>query len=153
MSNEHDEFASLIRNLKQTWDNVDAARDGLEQRAKQVFAPIEDYLTRMNQVLRTVGASVEIDARWEHLADQKLRRVAKVLVTEHTQQLPLDFTVQGAEISYHNRSYRRRFEIDALKRVIRHEVERFLKPRLTSRGIATEQVEDVLLKPTSREKS
>jgi hypothetical protein len=135
MSKEHDEFSSLIRNLKQRWDNVDEARDRLEQRAKQVFAPIEDYLARMNQVLYTVGASVEVDARWEHLADQKLRRVARVLVTEHTQQLSLDFMVQGSEIFYHNRSFQRLSEIDALKRLIRHEVERFLKPRFKLRGI------------------
>jgi uncharacterized protein YhaN len=154
MSNEHDEFSSLIRNLKQRWDNVDAARDALEQRAKQVFAPIEDYLTRMNQALHAVGASVEIDAKWEHLADQELRRVAKMTATEPTQQLPLDFTVQGSRIFYHNRSYQFLSEIDALKRVICHEAEQFLKPRLTSRGIeqATEQVENALLEPASRDK-
>jgi hypothetical protein len=88
-------------------------------------------------------------ARWEHLADQKLRRVAKVTATEPTQQLSLDFTVQGAQILYHNRSYQVFSEIEALKRVIRHEAEQFLKPRLTSRGIehATEQDENVLKKP------
>jgi hypothetical protein len=76
------------------------------------------------------------------------------LVTEHTQQLSLDFTVQGSEIFYHNRSYQLLSEIDTLKRVIRHEVEQFLKPRLTSRGIvqATEQVENALSKPASRDK-
>jgi hypothetical protein len=37
MSHEHNEFSSLIRNLKQRWDNEDAARDELEQRAKQIF--------------------------------------------------------------------------------------------------------------------
>jgi hypothetical protein len=154
MSNEHDEFSSLIRNLRRGWDNVNAVRDELEQRAKQVFTPIEGYLTRMNQALHAVGASVEIDATWAHLADQKLRRVAKVTGTDLTQQLSLDFTVQGTQIFYHNRSYEHLSEIDALKRVIRHETERFLMPRLTSRRIeqAIEQLENVLLNPASRDK-
>jgi hypothetical protein len=138
MSHEHNEFSSLIRNLKQRWDNEDAARDGLEQRAKQIFleerasqifAPIEDYLTRLDKALHAVGASVEIDAKWEHLADQRLRRVAKVTSPEPTQQLPLDFTIQGASILYHDRRYRLSREIETLMLVITYKVEQFLKPR------------------------
>jgi hypothetical protein len=95
MSHEH----SRIRHLKQRWDDEDAMRDELERRAKQmfleeqanqIFAPIGDYLTRLDKVLRAAGASVEIDAMWEHLSDQRLRRVARVTSTEPTQQLPLD---------------------------------------------------------------
>jgi hypothetical protein len=83
MNNEH----SRIRHLKHRWNEEDAARDELEEQAKrkfleqeanQIFAPIENYLTRLVEVLRTAGASVEVDARWEHLGDQKLRRIAKV---------------------------------------------------------------------------
>jgi hypothetical protein len=57
MSHEH----SRIRHLKQRWDDEDAVRDELERRAKQmfleeqanqIFAPIEDYLTRLDKVLR-----------------------------------------------------------------------------------------------------
>jgi hypothetical protein len=82
MSHKH----SRIRHLKQRWDDEDAVRDELERRAKQmfleeqanqIFAPIGDYLTRLDKVLRAAGASVEIDAMWEHLGDQRLRRVSE----------------------------------------------------------------------------
>jgi hypothetical protein len=134
MSHEH----SRIRHLKQRWDDEDAVRDELERRAKQmfleeqanqIFAPIGDYLTRLDKVLRAAGASVEIDAMWEHLGDQRLRRVARVTSTEPTQQLPLDLTIQGASIFYRDRLYRFSHDIEALIRVITREVEQFLKPR------------------------
>ena len=134
MSYEH----SRIRNLKQRWDDEDAVRDQQEQRAKQmfleeqankIFAPIEDYLTRLDKVLRAVGASVEIDAKWGNLGDQRLRRVAKVTSTEPTQQRPLDFTIQGASILYRDRPYRFPGEIEAFIRVITCEVEQSLQPR------------------------
>ena len=77
MSNEEDGYHA-IRRLKQRWDDEDAKRDSVERRTKeifleghasQIFAPIEDYLTRLNKVLHAVGASIEIDAVWEHLGD------------------------------------------------------------------------------------
>ena len=46
----------------------------LEQEANQIFAPVENHLQKLRQVLRATGASVEIDNIWEHLGDQKLRR-------------------------------------------------------------------------------
>jgi hypothetical protein len=67
MSQKQDEYHSVIRGLKQRWDNEDAARDELERRAKeifleehanQMFAPIKHYLTRLDTVLHAVGASV-----------------------------------------------------------------------------------------------
>ena len=63
MNDEH----SRIRTLKQRWDDEDAARDKQEERAQQIFleeeanqifAPIEDYFTRLSKVL-SAGASVE----------------------------------------------------------------------------------------------
>jgi hypothetical protein len=51
----------------------------LEQEANQIFARIGNLLDEMDKVLRAAGASVEIDAKWELLGDQKLRRVAKVI--------------------------------------------------------------------------
>jgi hypothetical protein len=86
MSEEH----ARIRHLKEQWDDEDAMRDERERRARQlvleehanqIFAPIEDFLARLDKVLRAVGGSVEIDARWEHLGDQKLRRVATVYLS------------------------------------------------------------------------
>ena len=105
MSHEH----SHIQRLKHRWGQEDAERDELEEQARrkfleqeanQIFSPIENYLTKLAEVLRTAGASVEVDARWEHLGDQKLRRIAKVSSSEPAQQLPLDFTIQGASIFY-----------------------------------------------------
>jgi len=134
MSQEH----ARIRHLKQQWDDEDSARDKLEQRAKQlfleehanqIFAPIEDYLTRLDKVLRAAGGSVEIDAMWEHLSDQRLRRVAKVTSTESTQQLPVDLTIQGASIFYRDTPYRFSHGIEALIVAITRDVEQFLKPR------------------------
>jgi hypothetical protein len=92
MSQEH----ARIRHLKQQWDDEDAVRDGLERQAQrsfleeqanQLFAPIEDFLTRLDKVLRTVGGSAEIDGIWEHLGDGRLRRIAKVTSTEPRRQL------------------------------------------------------------------
>ena len=134
MSQEH----ARIRHLKQQWDDEDAVRDELEQRAKrlfleehanQIFASIEDYLTRLNKVLRAVGGSVEIDAMWEHLGDQRLRRVAKVTSTASTQQLPVDLTIQGARIFYRDTPYLFSHGIEALIVAITSDVEQFLKPR------------------------
>jgi hypothetical protein len=72
---------------------------------------------------------------------QAWREIAGRSRFERTQQLPLDFTVHGAQIVYQNRSYQFLSEIEALKRAICHEAQQFLTPRLTSLGIeqATEQ--------------
>jgi hypothetical protein len=126
------------RRLNQQWDDKDAERDERERRARQlfleehanqIFAPIEDFLTRLDKVLRAVGGSVEIDARWEHLGDQKLCRVAKVISTESKQQLPIELTIQEATIFYHETPYRFSHGIEALIFAITHDVERFLKPQ------------------------
>ena len=103
MSNKHDKSDPSIRNLKQSWDDKDATREKLEQREKQlfledqanqIFAPIEDYFMRLDKVLHRVRASAKIEAMWEHLVDQRLRRVATVTSTDPWQQLRLDFTIQ-----------------------------------------------------------
>jgi hypothetical protein len=138
MGNEQDGHHSAIRLLKQRWDDEDAERDSVEQRtqeifleghANQVFAPIEDYLTRLDEVLRAVGASVEIDPMWKHLGEQKLRRTVRVKSTQPAQQLSLALTIRGASIWYHDRPYQFSQDTEALMRVITHEVEQFLKPR------------------------
>jgi hypothetical protein len=130
MSHEH----SHIQPLKHRWDQEDAERDELEEQARrkfleqeanQIFSPIENYLTKLAEVLRTAGASVEVDARWEHLGDQKLRRIAKVSSSESAQQLALDFTIQRASIFYRDKRYLFLGEIDALMPVITSDVEQF----------------------------
>ena len=130
MSHEH----SHIQRLKHRWDQEDAERDELEEQARrkfleqeanQIFSPIENYLTKLAEVLRTAGASVEVDARWKHLGDQKLSRIAKVSPSESAQQLPLDFTIQGASIFYRDKRYHFLREIDALMPVITSDVEQF----------------------------
>ena len=138
MSDKRDESYSVVRNLKQRWDDEDAGRDRLEQQTKQlfveeqasqIFAPIEDYLKRLDKVLSGVHASVKIEANWEHLADQRLRRVVTVTSTEPRKQLPLIFTIDGASILYRDMPYRFSRGIETLVLVITSEVEEFLKPR------------------------
>jgi hypothetical protein len=138
MSHKHDESYSVIRNLKQRWDDEDAARDELEQQRKQlfveeqanqIFTPIEDYFMRLDKVIHRVHASVKIEANWEHFADQRLRRVVTVTSTEPWQELPLDFTIDGTSILYRDRLYRFSRGIETLIHVITCEVEEFLKPR------------------------
>src|SRR5260370_25520457 len=105
MNDEH----SRIRTLKQQWDEEDAIREKQEEGAKEIFleeeanltfAPVEDYLTRLGKVLSAAGGAVEVETTWKHLADRKLRRVAKVTTSNPRQQLPLDFTIQGVSIFY-----------------------------------------------------
>ena len=98
-----------------------------EEEASQIFAPIDDYFTRLDQVLHAVGASMVINRKWEHLPDQRLRRVANVAFKEH--RLSLDFTVQGVNIFFRDTPYRFSRGIEALLRTITDDVERFLKPR------------------------
>ena len=138
MNQEQDEYHALIRSLKQRWDDEDAARDELERRAKeifledqanQIFAPIEDYLTRLDKVLHAVGASVQIDAVWQHLGDQRLGRAARVMSSDPNRQHSLDFTIQGLSVLFRDRPYSFSNGIKALLRAITHEVEQFLTPR------------------------
>ena len=86
--------------LKRRWDESDAARDKLETRAKElfleeqankIFAPIEQCLTRLDNVLRPFNASVEIDHTWKHFDEQRLRRTVTVQSTQSDQQLSLYF--------------------------------------------------------------
>jgi len=87
MGDEH----SGIRDLKHRWDEEDKTRDELERQAKrafleqeanELFAPLENYLTRLDKVLHQANAAVEIDPTWEHLDERKLRRTAKVILRE-----------------------------------------------------------------------
>jgi len=127
MNQEQDEYHALIRSLKQRWDDEDAARDELEWRAKemfledqanQIFAPIEHYLTRLDKVLHAAGASVQIDAGWQHLDDRRLGRAAKVTSSDPNRQHSLDFTIQGMSILFRDRPYSFSNGIKALMRAI-----------------------------------
>jgi hypothetical protein len=128
MSNDNDEFSSLIHNVQQARQNKEMPSDLLEEQAKRVFQPIKEYLMRMNQAVHTVGATVEIDPRWEPLGDQKLRRTARVTSTKLSRPLSLDFTLQGALILLGNKTYEYPHQIEALKHEIRGQVEQFLMP-------------------------
>jgi hypothetical protein len=130
-----------IRTLKEKWAEEDAARDKREERAQQsfleaeanqTFAPIEDFLVRLNEVLTSAGASVEIDRTWQRLDDRKLRRVAKVVSSTPLQRLPLDFTIHGVSIIYHDKVFRFDSGIAALILAITSEVEQFLTPNRKS---------------------
>ena len=125
------------RNLKQRWDEKDAARDKQEERAQQAFleeeakhtfAPIEDFLIRLSKVLSAAGASVEIDTTWEHLGERRLRRVAKVISSNPPQELSLDFTINAASIFYCDKVYRLATGTEALILAISADIERFLTP-------------------------
>ena len=131
------EERASTRTLKQKWDEEDAARDKQEERAQQTFleeeanqtfAPIEDFLMRLSKVLSAAGASMEIDTICQHLGERRLRRVAKVISSNSLRRLPLDFTIHGVSIFYHDKVYRFASGIEALIRVITADVERFLAP-------------------------
>jgi hypothetical protein len=130
-----------LRTLTQRWAADDLARDKqeehaqrmfLEQEANHTFAPIEDFLTRLAIVLGAAGASVEINSTWEHLEDQGLRRVAKVICSKPPRELRLDFTVRGVSIFYRDRTYRFTGGIGALIPAITADVEQFLTPHRAS---------------------
>ena len=53
MNQEQHEYHSLIRSLKQRWDDEDSTRDELERRAKELF--LED---EANQIARRPGEAV-----------------------------------------------------------------------------------------------
>ncbi len=126
---------SRIRQITHRWDEEDTARDEreeqakrafLEQEANQLFAPVENYLTRLARVLHAADALLEIDPAWEHLGERKLHRVGKVLIGQSGQPLLLDFTVEGATIFYCNRAYRFTGGVEALIPVITSDVEQFI---------------------------
>src|SRR6516165_3713810 len=132
------------RNLKQRWDEQDAARDKQEERAQQTFleaeanqtfAPIEEFLIRLSKVLSATGASMEIDTTWQHLGERRLRRVAKIISSNPPQELPLDFTINAASIFYRDKVYRLATGIEALIMAITADVERFLTPHRKSAGL------------------
>jgi hypothetical protein len=126
---------SGIRRLLHRWDEEDATRDAkearakrafLEQEANQLFAPLEDYLTKLDRVLQAANASVEVQPTWEHLGERKLRRTAKVILRETAQHLPLDLTIEGVTIFYRNRPYRFTRAVEALIPLITSDVEQFI---------------------------
>src|SRR5436305_13886419 len=103
------EERASTRTLKQKWDEEDAARDKQEERAQQTFleaeanqtfAPIEEFLMRLNKALSAAVASVEIDTIWQHLGDRRLRRVARISSFDPLRQLRLEFTIHAVSIFY-----------------------------------------------------
>ena len=131
MTEEH----SRIRHLRHRWDEEDATRDALERQAKrafrekeanELFAPIENHLTRLGRVLQAANATVDVDATWEHIGKQKLRRSAEVIFRATAGYLPLDLTIEGTSIFYRNSRYRFPGAIEALIHVITADVEQFI---------------------------
>jgi hypothetical protein len=131
MGEEH----SGICDLKHRWDEEDKTRDELErhsqrafleQEANGLFAPLENYLTRLDKVLHQANAAVEIDPTCEHLDERKLRRTAKVILRETAQHLPLDLTIEGVTIFYRNRPYRFTRAIEELIPLLNSDIEQFI---------------------------
>jgi len=126
---------SSIGSLKRRWDEEDVVRDEqerkakelfLEQQANETFAPIERCLIKLGNVLRDFGGLVEIDSTWQHLSDQRLRRVANITSTPAAQKLTLDFNVHGVRIFHRDRSYQFSRDVETLIREIVREVEQSL---------------------------
>jgi hypothetical protein len=149
-----DEHSPPIRDLKHRWDEEDKTRDELERQAKrafleqeanELFAPLENYLTRLDKVIHQANAAVEIDPTWEHLDERKLRRTAKVILRETAEHLSLDLTIEGATIFYRNRPYRFTRAIEALIPVITSDVEQFI----TAQSQATAPVHLALMKESN----
>src|SRR5438309_2454016 len=95
-------------------------------KANELFALLENYLTRLDKVLHEANAAIEIGPIWEHLDERKLRRTAKVLLRERAQHLLLDLTIEGVTIFYRDRPYRFTRAIEALIPVITSDVEQFI---------------------------
>ena len=70
----------------------------------------------------------EIDTRWEHLGERRLRHIAKVISSDFLRRLALDFTINAASIFYCDKVYRLATGIEALIHAITADVERFLTP-------------------------
>jgi hypothetical protein len=146
-----DDENSGIRDLSRRWDEEDKTRDELErqarrafleQEANELFAPLENYLTRLDKVLHGANAAIEIDPTWEHLDERKLRRTAKVMFRETAQHLSLDLTLEGSTIFYRNTPYRFTRAVEALIPVITADVEQFI----TAQTQATAPVHLALIK-------
>jgi hypothetical protein len=78
---------------------------------------------------------VEIHTTWQHLADRRLRLVATVVSSNPPQRLPLDFTIHGVSIIFHDKVFRFDSGIAALILAITAEVEQFLAPHRKSAGL------------------
>ena len=146
---------SGIRDLKRRWDEEDKTRDELErqaqrafleQEANELFAPLENYLTKLEKVLHQANAAVEIDPTWEHLDERKLRRTAKVIFRETAEHLSLDLTIKGVTIFYRNRPYRFTRAMEALIPVITSDVEQFI----TAQSQATTPAHLALIKGSTQ---
>ena len=105
----------------------------LEAEANQTFTPIEEFLIKLSKVLSDAGASVEIET-WQHLDDQRLRRVAQVVSSNPPQRLSLEFTIHGMSIIYHDKIFRFDSGIAALILAITAEVEHSLTPHRKAAG-------------------
>jgi hypothetical protein len=138
MSDERDGEHSRTRGLQKRWAEEDAAREKrqqrekelfLEEQANEIFAPIDECLTRVDKVLRGFGASIDYDRTWKHLGDQRLRRSATVKSAQPDRELPLGFTIEGRRIFYRDECYQTSRETQALIRILVREIEHFLEPR------------------------
>ena len=98
----------------------------MEQEANELFAPVKNHLTRLGRVLHAANATVEVDPTWQHLDEQKLHRTAKVIFRGTAEYLPLDFTIEGITVFYHDRRYRFTGGIETLIPVITLDVEQFI---------------------------
>jgi hypothetical protein len=98
----------------------------LEQEANELFAPVENHLTRLGRILHEANAVVEINPTWEHFGEQKLRRAARVIFGGAAEFLPLYFTIERVIIFYRDRHYRFTSGIEALIPVITSDVEQFI---------------------------
>jgi hypothetical protein len=134
-----------IRDLKHRWDEEDKAREELERQAKrafleqeanELFAPLENYLTTLDKALHGAESSIEVDTTWEHIGDQKLRRMARVRFKESV-EMPLDFTVEGATIIYRKKTYRFTRAVEELIPAITSDVEQFITAQRRTRGFGT----------------
>jgi hypothetical protein len=88
----------------------------------------------VSKVLSAAGASVDIDATWQHLDDRMLRRAAKVTCSNPPRELPLDFTIKGVSIFYRDKVSRFGAGIEALIMAITADVEQFLTPHRKGGG-------------------
>ena len=121
MSDDDDEFAPLLHRVRQARQEREKGHDLLESEANSIFAPVEEWLTRMNNALQQVGAAIDVSPTWEPDSEQKLSRTITVTSSEPLRTHRLVLTVQGTRISVDDKSYPGQ-RTDAVKEDIKTQV-------------------------------
>ena len=88
----------MLSDMRAQRDDMREQRDAWQRQAEARAGVVVEMASDAH-----ANATVEVDPIWEQLGEQKLRRAAKVIFRETAEYLPLDFTIEGITIFYHDR--------------------------------------------------